>query len=90
MGLGWIKSEERIWGASGPRESGTWDYKPPMHLDIPKNFSLILTNQAPEFENQPNDNYPGMSEVIYRSYKVYMLQSSGTKGGAYRGHFAIF
>ena len=59
MGLGWIKSEDRTWGQEGSNESGTWNYKPPMHLDIPKNFSLQLTNVAPEFNKQPNHNYPG-------------------------------
>ena len=59
MGLGWIKSEDRTWGKNGTNETGTWHYKAPMHLDIPKNFSAILTNTAPEFEKEPNDNYPG-------------------------------
>ena len=64
MGLGWIKSEDRTWGKNGTNETGTWHYKAPMHLDIPKNFSAILTNKAPEFEKQPNDNYPGTREIV--------------------------
>ena len=64
MGLGWIKSEDRTWGQKGSNESGTWNYKSPMHLDIPKNFSLQLTNVAPEFDKQPNHNYPGWWSIL--------------------------
>ena len=50
MSLGWLKSEDLTWDDNGAKERGTWEYKVPTSLDIPKNFSARLTNVAPEFD----------------------------------------
>ena len=67
FGIGWLKLEHQIWDDKGPQEVGTWQYKPPMHLDIPKKFSIYVTNSAPEFENCKNDNYPMSSKAAGES-----------------------
>jgi xanthine dehydrogenase molybdopterin-binding subunit B len=63
MGLGWLKTEDLTWDESGAKERGTWEYKVPMHLDIPKKFSVYLTSDAPEFEKLRNHNYPMSSKA---------------------------
>jgi len=53
MGLGWLKLEDLKWDQQDqPQQRGTWKYKVPMHLDIPKNFSCELTNKFVEAEEK--------------------------------------
>jgi len=53
MGLGWLKLEDQKWDQEAhPQQRGTWEYKVPMHLDIPKNFSCELTNKFVEAEQK--------------------------------------
>ncbi|CAG5108120.1 Oidioi.mRNA.OKI2018_I69.chr1.g3642.t1.cds [Oikopleura dioica] len=53
MGLGWLKMEDLKWDqVSGAKQRGTWEYKVPMHLDIPKKFSCELTNKFLEAEEK--------------------------------------
>ena len=52
MSLGWLKTENLTWNnVTGSEQSGTWDYKVPMHKDLPKNLNITLNKAAPEFEN---------------------------------------
>ena len=52
MSLGWLKTENLTWNnGSGSEQSGTWDYKVPMHKDLPKRLNITLNKAAPEFEN---------------------------------------
>ena len=53
MSLGWLKSEELSWknDSYGVEQKGTWNYKVPMHKDIPKTLKIHLNSVAPEFEN---------------------------------------
>ena len=62
MGIGWLKMEDLTWDDHGAREHGTWEYKVPMHLDLPKKFSVSLSNEAPEFKNLKNHNFPMSSK----------------------------
>ena len=52
MSLGWLKTENLTWNnATGSEQSGTWDYKVPMHKDLPKHLNITLNKAAPEFDN---------------------------------------
>ena len=52
MSLGWLKTENLTWNnVLGSEQSGTWDYKVPMHKDLPKTLNITLNKAAPEFEN---------------------------------------
>ena len=59
MSLGWLKTENLTWNnVNGSEQSGTWDYKVPMHKDLPKQLNITLNKAAPEFENgelQPSE-----------------------------------
>ena len=73
MSLGWLKSEDLTWDEKGAKERGTWEYKVPTQLDIPKHFSARLTNVAPEFEIGKNKNYPMSSKGAGESSMVLGL-----------------
>ena len=73
MGLGWLKSEDLTWDENGAKQRGTWEYKVPMHLDIPRKFSIKLTNKAPEWKNIKNRNYPMSSKHAGESSMVLSL-----------------
>jgi xanthine dehydrogenase/oxidase len=46
-GLGFCLTEERVLGSDGKNLSnGTWEYKPPMALDIPIKFNVALLNNV--------------------------------------------
>lgn len=51
MSLGWLKMEHLTWDEHGAREGGTWDYKVPMHKDLPKTLNITLNPDAPEFDD---------------------------------------
>ena len=57
MALGWLKTETLTWDENGGKESGTWNYKVPMHKDLPKTLNITLNRDAPEFENGKSENY---------------------------------
>ena len=56
MALGWLKTETLTWDEKGAKESGTWNYKVPMHKDLPKTLNITHNPDVPEFENGKSKN----------------------------------
>ena len=73
MGLGWFRTEDLTWDEGGARERGTWEYKVPMHLDLPRKFSAKLSNSAPEWSKIKDKNYPMSSKGAGESSMVLAL-----------------
>lgn len=80
MGLGYFTTEEVVFDQDTGRllTEGTWEYKPPMALDIPLDFSVTLLDDAPNENGIMRSKATGEPPYIISSSIFFALRQAIT------------